>query len=63
MAADLNSVGTDQRIRAGKFSINGVSLLPIEKTLANARDIIEYRTKLTVAAMRKAMEAEASNQR
>ena len=62
MAADLNSVRTDQRIRAGKFSINGVSLLPIEKTLANARKIIEYRTELTVTAMRKAMGAGASNQ-
>ena len=63
MAADLNSVRTDQRIRAGKFSINGVSLLPIEKTLANARKIIEYRTGLTVTAMQKAMGAGASNKR
>ena len=62
MATDLNSVRTNQRIRAGKFSINGVSLLPIEKTLANARKIIEYRTELTVSAMRKAMGAGASNQ-
>ena len=62
MAADLNSVRADQRIRAGKFSINGVSLLPIEKTLANAQKIIEYRTGLTVTAMRKAMGAGASNQ-
>ncbi len=63
MAADLNSVRTDQRIRAGKFSINGVSLLPIEKTLANARKIIGYRTELTVNAMRKAMGTGASNRR
>lgn len=62
MAADLNSVRTDQRIRSGKFSINGVSLLPIEKTLMNARKIIDYRTKLTVIAMREATGAGASNQ-
>ena len=62
MAADLHSIRTEQRIRAGKFSINGVSLLPIEKTLANARKIIAYRTELTVTAMRKATGAGASNQ-
>ena len=55
MNADLNSVRTDERIRAGKFVINGVSLAPVEKTLANGRKIIAFRTEATLDAIKKAM--------
>ena len=44
MNADLNSVRTNERIKAGKFTINGVSLAPVDKTLANGRRIIQFRT-------------------
>jgi hypothetical protein len=46
-----------ERVKAGKFLINGVSLAPIAKTVENGRKIIAFRTEKTVAAIRKAMEA------
>jgi creatinine amidohydrolase len=63
MNADLNSVRTNERIKAGKFTINGVSLAPVDKTLANGRRIIQFRTDATTAAMWRAMsEARSSSQ-
>jgi creatinine amidohydrolase len=46
-----------ERMKAGKFAINGVNLAPIEKTVENGKKIIAFRTDKTVAAIRKAMEA------
>ena len=64
MNTDLNSVRTDERIRAGKFVINGVSLAPVEKTLANGRKIIAFRTEATLDAIKKAMaDGKTSRQR
>jgi creatinine amidohydrolase len=54
---DPNGVRMPERVKAGKFVINGVSLAPIEKTVENGRKIIAFRTEKTVAAIRKAMEA------
>jgi len=54
---DPNGVRMPERVKAGKFAINGVSLAPIEKTVENGRKIIAFRTEKTVAAIRKAMEA------
>jgi creatinine amidohydrolase len=54
---DPNGVRMPERVKAGKFTINGVSLAPIEKTVENGRKIIAFRTEKTVAAIRKAMEA------
>ena len=34
MTIDLNAVRLPERIKAGKTTINGVDLLPVEKTLA-----------------------------
>ena len=63
MNADVNSVRTNERIKAGKFTINGVSLAPVDKTLANGRRIIQFRADATTAAMWRAMsEARSSNQ-
>jgi creatinine amidohydrolase/Fe(II)-dependent formamide hydrolase-like protein len=50
-------VRLEQRIKANKASINGISLLPVEKTLAHGRRIIEFRTAATVEAFRKAQAA------
>jgi hypothetical protein len=44
-------------VRAGKFVINGVPLAPIEKTIANGKRIVEFRTDAAVAALKKAMVA------
>ena len=54
---DPNGVRMPERMKAGKFTINGVSLAPIEKTVENGKKIIAFRTEKTVAAIRKAMEA------
>ena len=55
MNADTTSARMEQRIKAGKFVINGVSLAPAEKTIENGKKIIAFRTEATVAAIRKAL--------
>ncbi|MGE3275413.1 MAG: creatininase family protein [Vicinamibacterales bacterium] len=62
ISAIISTVTTDgirmpERIKAGKFVINGVPLAPIEKTIANGKRMVEFRTDATVAAIRKAMAA------
>jgi len=52
MLVDPMTVRMPQRIAAGKFSVNGVSLAPVEQTLANARRIVAYRAKAAVDAIR-----------
>ena len=54
---DVNGVRAPERIKAGMFAINGVSLSPVEKTIENGRKIVAFRTEKTVAAIRKAMAA------
>jgi creatinine amidohydrolase/Fe(II)-dependent formamide hydrolase-like protein len=50
---DPSSIRFDQRVKAGRASINGVSLEPLAKTQELGRKIIEYRTKLTVEAIQR----------
>jgi creatinine amidohydrolase/Fe(II)-dependent formamide hydrolase-like protein len=57
MVHDVNGVRAPERIKAGKFTINGVSLAPVEKTIDNGRKIVQFRSEKTVAAIRKAMAA------
>jgi len=57
---DPNGVRMPERVKAGKFTINGVSLAPIEETQENGRKIIAFRTEKTVAAIRKAIDASRS---
>src|SRR5580765_3598464 len=59
---DPNGVRMPERVKAGKFAINGISLAPIEKTVENGKKIIAFRTEKTVAAIRKAMEAAKGSQ-
>ena len=54
---DPNSIRIEQRKKANRATINGVNLLPMEKTLDMGRKIVELRTKLTVDAITKAMAA------
>ena len=56
-AVDPTSVRAEQRIKAGKFRINGVDLAPAEKTAAWGRKIADYRAEATIAALRRAMGA------
>lgn len=60
ISAIIATVSTDairmpERIKAGKFVINGVPLAPIETTIANGKRMVEFRTKVTVEAIRKSM--------
>jgi creatinine amidohydrolase len=52
---DPNGIRAPERRKAGKLVINGVSLEPLEKTIANGKKIIAFRTEKTVAAIKKAM--------
>ncbi|MBL8175941.1 MAG: creatininase family protein [Bryobacterales bacterium] len=55
MLVDPATVRMKERMAAKKFSINGVPLAPLEKTVAWGKRIVDYRAELTVAAIRKAM--------
>jgi creatinine amidohydrolase/Fe(II)-dependent formamide hydrolase-like protein len=57
MLNDPKSVRLDERKKAGKTTINGADLLPLDKTLAMGRRIVELRTSLTVAAINKSLAA------
>lgn len=57
VAVDPTLVRAKQRQAAGKFSINGVSLAPVEKTAEWGRKIIDYRAETTATAVRAAVGA------
>ncbi len=52
---DPKTIRIDERTKANRATINGVSLLPMSKTLEMGRKIVELRATLTVDAIRKAM--------
>ncbi len=54
---DTNGIRMPERVKAGKFVINGVPLAPIEKTIANGKRIVQFRTEAAVNALKKAMAA------
>jgi len=55
IVADPAAARTKQRIAKGKFSINGVSLAPVDKTVAMGKKAVEYRAGVAVGAIRKAL--------
>ncbi|MAW74047.1 MAG: hypothetical protein CME11_07335 [Gemmatimonadetes bacterium] len=55
MNDDPQHVRLEQRIEAGKASINGISIVPIEQTIEHGRRLIEFRTDVTVGAIGQAM--------
>ena len=62
ITAIIATVSTDairmpERIKAGKFAINGVSLAPIATTIENGKKMVVFRTEATVAAIKKSMAA------
>ena len=57
MAADPKLIRFDERSAAGKTTINGVSILPKEKTIEMGRKIVEFRATVAVEAIRKALAA------
>jgi creatinine amidohydrolase/Fe(II)-dependent formamide hydrolase-like protein len=52
---DPKTIRIDERTKANRATINGVSLLPMSKTLEMAKKIVELRAKLTVDAINKAI--------
>ena len=55
--ADPAHIRAEQRIKAGKFNINGVNLESVRSVVANGRKLADYRAEITVEAIRKAMAA------
>lgn len=60
MTVDINGVRLPERRKAKMTTINGVDLDPAGETIANGKKIVEYRTDVTVKALRKMM-AEAKS--
>jgi creatinine amidohydrolase len=52
MVVDPNSVRLQERIAAGKASINGVPIAPAEKAIDWGRKVVDYRADLTAKAIR-----------
>ncbi|HUU34330.1 MAG TPA: creatininase family protein [Vicinamibacterales bacterium] len=52
---DTDAIRMPERVKAGRFVINGVPLAPIERTIANGRRMVEFRTQVTVEAIKKSM--------
>lgn len=57
MVADPNSVRWEQRVKAGKATINGVSIADKKKALEIGRKIVDMRADNTIAAIKKAIAA------
>lgn len=57
MTVDPASVRMNERIKVGLFEINGVDMNPASKTIANGQKLVDYRTEITVKAIRESMEA------
>jgi creatinine amidohydrolase/Fe(II)-dependent formamide hydrolase-like protein len=55
MLVDPRTVRMEERKKAGLFSINGISLDPVEETLALARDLVDYQAEVTAEAIREAL--------
>ncbi|MGH7504997.1 MAG: creatininase family protein, partial [Longimicrobiales bacterium] len=57
MVTDPASVRYDQRVKAGKATINGASIVPKERTIELGRKLMEFRAEQTIRAIRTAMAA------
>ena len=51
MNDDPRHVRLEQRLRADKATINGISIVPAEQTIEHGKKLIEFRTQATVAAI------------
>lgn len=56
MLADPDSVRWEQRVKAGKATIDGVSIADRERALEIGRKIVEFRATTTADAIRKAID-------
>jgi creatinine amidohydrolase/Fe(II)-dependent formamide hydrolase-like protein len=56
LLVDPTSVRMEQRRERGLFSINGVELDPLDRTLELAEDLVNYQAEVTADAIRWAIE-------
>ena len=61
MVTDPTSVRYDQRVKAGKASINSVSIVPKEKTIEIGKKLLEFRVDQTIKAINAAIDGSMSN--
>jgi len=52
---DPGRIRAEQRIKAGLYSINGVDLGPVDRTIEIGEKLVAYRTEITVRAIRRAI--------
>jgi creatinine amidohydrolase len=62
MAGNPKNVRLEQRIAANKTSINGISIVPKEKTIEFGRKVVEWRANVAVEAIKKALATRQSSQ-
>ena len=62
MTVDPEKVRYAQRVAANKATINGISIEPKEKTIANGRKLVEIRANASVEAIQRAIDGSSSNQ-
>jgi creatinine amidohydrolase/Fe(II)-dependent formamide hydrolase-like protein len=55
MLSDPESVRWQERVKLGKASIDGVSIADRDKALAWGRELVDFRTRVTVEAIHKAL--------
>jgi len=53
-AVDPETVRYEERVKAGRASINGVSLVPLGRTISVGEELMRWRTEHTLAAIRRA---------
>ncbi|MBI2071832.1 MAG: creatininase family protein [Gemmatimonadetes bacterium] len=61
MTVDPTVVRYDQRVKAGKATINGVSIAPKEQTIEVGKKLMQYRVDVTVKAIHAALSSGASS--
>jgi creatinine amidohydrolase/Fe(II)-dependent formamide hydrolase-like protein len=57
MATDPNTVRYEQRVKAGKASINGVSIQPKDEVIETGKKLLQFRVDETVKAINAAINA------
>lgn len=59
MSVDRDAVRTRQRMRARRFTINGINLAPVNKTIRWGEAIFQHRAEKTIAGIEKAFQQES----
>lgn len=52
---DPNLIRAEERMKTGQFSLHGVELAPVSKTVALGRRLAEYRAEITARAFQRSM--------